>query len=264
MRRRWPGSRRRTVKRPTCPSTPAWPGPAWTWAACLRSAWPCRTPGRWSGRRCRSTCRWRGGTSRAPARRCLVHVREQSGVLHLRHCGGVLGQEHVGRGGGAFLDDLVGQLGVRSLAHGDLDAGLRREGVDPFLGQAFVLGVVDRQAATDRLGARGRRRDRRRTRWRGCRGARRRRAGPADVHADAIRAVATRRLAGRGIRAQGRCSMRCPISCSVRMKREGHLYTATQGTLSITTRSPNTTVQAPAGPKAVIGSTAVSSAGVRP
>ena len=86
----------------------------------------------------------------------LVHVGEQAGVFDLRHRRGVFGEEHVGRRGCAFLDDLVGQFGVRALAHGHLDAGFRREGFDPFLGEAFVLGVVDRDLAGGGSGRGGR------------------------------------------------------------------------------------------------------------
>ena len=127
--RRSPGSRRRTATRPSGPSTRAWPGPAWTWAAGPRSAWPCRRRARWSGPRCRSTCPWTGRNSAGTwSSVALSTSANRPAFSTCVMAGRVLGEEDVGRRGGALLHDLVGHLGVVAVAHGDLDAGLLREG----------------------------------------------------------------------------------------------------------------------------------------
>ena len=60
--------------------------------------------------------------------------------------------------------------------------------------------------------------------------------------------MATRRLAGRVIGAQGRRSMRCPISCSVRMKVKGTFIRQRKEPCQSCTRVPNTT-RGDAGPR---------------
>ena len=72
-------------------------------------------------------------------------VGEEAGLFHRGHGGGVLGQEDVGGRGVALGDQLIAQFGVAALAVGHLDAGFLGEGVDPFLGQRLVLGVVDEE-----------------------------------------------------------------------------------------------------------------------
>ncbi|MNF92341.1 hypothetical protein D3C84_749820 [compost metagenome] len=77
-------------------------------------------------------------------RRC--HRREQPGVVDQHHGRGILGQEHIRRGGRAFLHDLIAHLGVVTIAHGDLDPGFLGEACNPGFSQALVLGVVDHDA----------------------------------------------------------------------------------------------------------------------
>ena len=72
-------------------------------------------------------------------------LREQSGLLHLGHRRGVLGQEHVRVGGVALLHELVGQLEVLGVAQLDLDPGLLLEGRHDLVEELLVLGVVDDQ-----------------------------------------------------------------------------------------------------------------------
>ena len=67
----------------------------------------------------------------------------------------------VGRRVGALLQQLVADFEVTALPDGDGNAGLRRERIGPFLRQALVLRVVDRDAAVLREGrsSEGRERD---------------------------------------------------------------------------------------------------------
>ena len=89
----------------------------------------------------------------APIEVVLRQRREQAGMVDQHHRRRILGEEHVGRGVGAFLEDLVADLEIAALAHGDRNAGLLGEGIGPGLGQVFVLGIVDDDAFVLRLGA---------------------------------------------------------------------------------------------------------------
>ncbi len=71
---------------------------------------------------------------------------EQPGSVYQHHGRGVFGEEHIGRGGGAFLYDLVAHLGVVAVTDGDRNPGFLGEALNPSLGQAFVLGVVHHDA----------------------------------------------------------------------------------------------------------------------
>ena len=91
-------------------------------------------------------------TLRCPERRCdlgncaRVDGGKEPGMIDQHHGWGVFGQENIGRGGFALLDDLVAQFDVVTLAQGDLDSGIASEALAPGFGQRFVLGVVDHDA----------------------------------------------------------------------------------------------------------------------
>ena len=155
-RRRWPGNRRPTARRPSGPSSSDRRDRAATSAACRPSAWSCCRRRRCvraampiqrplAGRKFSGTCASVSASTGA----------NRPAVVDQRHGRRVLGQEHVGRRGGAFLRRSgCANSHVAAVAEGHLDAGVLGEAVRPRLGQALVLGVVD-DDAVGRLGESG-------------------------------------------------------------------------------------------------------------
>ena len=68
---------------------------------------------------------------------------EKFGIIDQHHRRRVLGQKHIGRRRGAFLNQLITQLTVIAIAQRDLNTGLFGESIHPRLHQIFVLGVVN-------------------------------------------------------------------------------------------------------------------------
>jgi hypothetical protein len=71
---------------------------------------------------------------------------ERTGLADRAQRPGVLGQEDVGAGPVALLEERCGQLGAACVARLDANPGLRAEAVEKRADQCFIAAAVDRHA----------------------------------------------------------------------------------------------------------------------